>query len=198
MKKIILILAFCLFCISSRGFCDVTYNAKSTVSQDNKQDIIKMDVIPIIDVMPARNNKRISDTPIYVAPLISPAREKDPTLNFNLNNIKNIKKGAILPDDNVNKSITSVVQYFNSPYDKVFSHLLGVVNASDFELVSYDSEKGRIFANYKSEKPIYITVSRYNSTNVMVKITPADGIYDLPATVTNKIFSDLNRSLATK
>ena len=56
---------------------------------------------------------------------------------------------------------------------------------------------GVIFANYKNEKPIYITVSKYNSANVMVKITPADGIYDIPASVTDKIYTELNRSLSS-
>ena len=119
-------------------------------------------------------------------------------LNFNLNNVKNIKKGAIFPNDNVNQTVSSVAQYFNAPYDKVFAHLLGIVDNSELEVVSYDSESGRIFANYNHEKPVYITVSKYNSANVLVKVTPADGIYDIPATVTNKIFDELNRSITTK
>ena len=184
--------------IASKGFCDVTYSAKSTVSENNNQEVIKLDVIPIIDVGQNGHNRVIKDNPVYVAPLIEPAQENKPTLNFNLNNIKNVKKGAILPNDNVTQSVTSVVQYFNYPYDKVFSHLLGVIENSDLELVSYDSQKGRIFSNYKGEKPIYITVSQYNSSNVMVKVTPADGIYNLPASLTDKLFADLNRSLYSK
>ena len=81
-------------------------------------------------------------------------------------------------------------------YDKVYSHLLGIIDASDLEVISYDSATGRIFANYKKEKPIYITVSKYNSASVMVKITPADGVYNIPASVTDKIFTGLEKSLA--
>ena len=66
------------------------------------------------------------------------------------------------------------------------------------ELVSFDSKSGRIFANYRHMKPIYITVSQYNSENIIVKITPADGVYDIPANITDKIFSDLSKSLAIK
>jgi len=119
-------------------------------------------------------------------------------LNFNLNNIKNVKKGAILPDDNVNQNVSNLVQYFNASYDKVFSHLVGIIDSSDLELVSYDSESGRIFANYKGEKPIYISVSKYNSENIVVKVIPADGLYDIPPLVMDKIFTELNRSISTK
>lgn len=198
MKKIILALVFCMFCVT-KGFCaqNVTYSAKSTVTEDNAQEVIKLEVIPVIDVnnKPVKNFKNDS---VYVAPLINPAQEKKPTLNFNLNNIKNIKKGSIFPDDNVNQTITNVVQYFNAPYDKVFSHIIGIVDNSDLELVSYDTKTGRIFSNYQNEKPVYITVSQYNTDNVMVKITPADGIYNIPVSVIDKIFADLNRSLAIK
>ena len=197
MKKIAFLFLIFAFCIASKGFCDVTYNAKSTASQDGNQEVIRLDVIPIIDA--GRDTTPvIKDSPVYVAPLIAPAQENKPSLNFNINNIKNVKKGAILPNDNVSQSITNVIQYFNYPYDKVFSHLLGVLENSELELVSYDSQKGRIFSNYKGEKPIYITVSQYNSSNVMVKITPADGIYNIPAGVTDKIFAELNRSLYSK
>ena len=58
-----------------------------------------------------------------------------------------------------------------------------------------ERKSGRIFANYNSQKPIYITVSQYNKENVMVKITPADGVYDIPASITDKIFDELKRSL---
>ncbi len=199
MKKLILSTIFCLFAFSSVGFCDVTYKVKSTATEENPQEVIQMDVIPIIDAnQNIRPRADINKNEVYVAPLIAPAQQDKPILNFNLNNVKNIKKGAILPNDNVEQTIVNVVQYFNAPYDKVFTNLLGIIDNSDFELISYDSETGKIFSNYKNEKPVYITVSQYNSNNVMVKITPADGIYDIPASAANKIFSDLNRSLVTK
>ena len=144
------------------------------------------------------NPTKIDDTSTYVAPLIQPAQQENPSLNVNLNNLKNIKKGAILSKDNISQTITNLVQYFNYPYDKVFSHLIGIIDNSDLELVSYDSYSGRIFANYQYKKPVYITVSQYNSSNVLVKITPADGVYDLPASLTDKIFEELKRSLYTK
>jgi len=197
LKKNILAI-FCIFCITQTAFADVKYSAKSTVSEENAQEIIRLDVIPILDIN--RNNQpgTIKDNSTYVAPLIQPAQSEKPSLNLNLNNLKNIKKGAILPDDNVSQTVTNIVQYFNYPYDKVFSHLIGIVDNSELELVSYDTQSGRIFANYLNQKPIYITVSQYNSANVMVKITPADGIYDIPSTVTEKIFDELKRSLYSK
>ncbi|MCQ2957387.1 MAG: DUF3568 domain-containing protein [Candidatus Gastranaerophilales bacterium] len=199
MKRLILLLVL-VFGISQAGFCDVTYSAKSTVKQDNNSaEVIRLDVRPIVDLTNQGGiGPDVRPTPAYVAPLILPSNEDKPALNFNLNNVKNVKKGAILPDENVNRTITSVVQYFPYSYDKVFSHLLGIVEASELEVVSYDSNTGKIFANYKKEKPIYITVSKYNNMSVMVKITPADGIYNIPGTVTDKIYSDLNKSLSAK
>lgn len=198
MRKVFLaILVAVLF--SSAVYADVTYSAKSTITEDNAMEVINLDVIPIIELNTNnRPRKNINDNSTYVAPLIMPAQQENPSLNLNLNNIKNIKKGAILPNDNVSQTITNVVQYFDVAYDKVFSHLLGIVDNSDFELVSYDTESGRIFVNYKNQKPIYITVSQYNSENVLVKITPADGVYDIPASMTDQIFDELKRSLYTK
>ena len=194
MKKIILLLTVCSL-ISSNAFADTTIKAKSEVTEQNAMEVINLDVIPIIDVNTNRGPKIIDNDSTYVAPLIQPAQQENPSLNLNLNNIKNIKKGAILPDDNVSQTITSIVQYFDIPYDKVFSHLVGIVDNSELELASYDTKSGRIFANYNSQKPIYITVSQYNKENVMVKITPADGVYDIPASITDKIFDELKRSL---
>ena len=198
MKKIVLLLLF-MFFIATKGYCDVTYNAKSTATTDNNAEVIKLDVMPIINTTYDPLVKPTPQpNPAYVAPLISPSHPDNPSLNFNLNNIKNAQKGSIFPDENVNRTITSLVQYFPYSYDKVFSHLLGVVDASELEVTSYDSTSGRIFANYKKEKPIYITVSKYNNASVMVKITPADGIYNIPASVTDKIFSGLSKSLESK
>ncbi len=201
MKKFILLLFVIILGGSQEALGDVTYSAKSTVTNTNSHEVIRLDVLPVVKINtnPISHGIDASTTSTYVAPLIAPAQQQEkPTLNFNLNNIKNAKRGSILPDDNVNKTVSSVIQYFGAPYDKVFSHLLGVIGMSDLELVSYDTKSGRIFANYKQEKPIYITVSKYNSYNVMVKVTPADGIYDLPGTVTEKLFSNLNNSLAEK
>lgn len=198
MKKIILLVFIIVFTVTTKGYCDVTYSAKSTVHQSNAQEVIKLDVLPVIKINHTDVPTSVDNPSTYVAPLIAPAQQDKPVLNFNLNNIKNIKKGAIFPNDNVNQTVSSVAQYFNAPYDKVFSHLLGIVDNSELEVISYDSESGRIFANYNHEKPIYITVSKYNSANVLVKVTPADGIYNIPASVTNKIFDELNRSITTK
>lgn len=182
LKKLTSIMFICFMTIAPQGFCEET---------------IEMGDIPILEV-----NQEISPNIINTNQVknydtfIEPARETKPTLNFNLSNIKKLKKGSILPNDNSKVSIGYVSQYFKAPYDKVFSHLVSIVDNSELEIISFDSSSGRIFANYKKEKPLYITVSKYNQTNVLVKITPADGVYDLPPTISSKIFAELNRSLA--
>ena len=193
------IFMFCLLIsFANNAFADTTYSAKSTVTENNAQEVIRLDVLPVIETNKNIRPVHVKNNPVYVAPLIEPAKTEKPTLNFNLNNIKNVKKGAILPDDNVGQTITSVSQYFNADYDKIFSHILGILEANEFEVVSFDSKSGKIFANYKNEKPIYVTVSQYNDENILVKITPADGIYNIPSRATNSIFSDLNKVLGKK
>lgn len=177
---------------------DTSYSAKSTVTEENAQEVIRLDVLPVIETNVNNPANKIKNNPVYVAPLIEPAKIEKPSLNFNLNNIKNVKKGAILPDDNISQTITSVAQYFNASYDKIFSHILGILDENNFEVISFDTKSGRIFANYKKEKPIYVTVSQYNEENVLVKITPADGIYNVPASATNRVFNDLNKILGAK
>ena len=186
MFKKFLVIFFMCFVVNIKGFC-----------QEN-DDVIRMDSIPVLEVNQHTEPKTIDTNKEYYAPLINPAQEQKPTLNFNLSNIKNIKKGAILPNENVNQSVTSSYQYFTAPYDKVFAHLVGIVDNTELEVVSYDSASGRIFANYKNAKPVYITVSQHNSSTILVKITPADGIYDLPTNLISKIFTELNNSLVSK
>jgi len=197
MKKIWILILILTVGLATEGFCE-QYSAKSTVNETNAQDVIRLDVLPVIKLNHNEVPTHVNNPSTYVAPLINPAQQEKPMLNFNLNNIKNVKKGAILPDDNVNQNVSNLVQYFNASYDKVFSHLVGIIDSSDLELVSYDSESGRIFANYKGEKPIYISVSKYNSENIVVKVIPADGLYDIPPLVMDKIFTELNRSISTK
>lgn len=194
-KNLFLLSVICGTAFSQIVFADTTYSAKSTVINENNQEVIRLDVLPVVKTNYNNQNTSIKNMPVYVAPLIEPAKPDKPTLNFNLNNIKNLKKGAILPDDNISQTITSVAQYFNAPYDKVFSHVIGILDENGFEIISFDTKSGRIFANYKNEKPIYVTVSQYNDENVLIKITPADGIYNIPARVTNSVFNDLNKSL---
>ena len=181
-----------------KKFLPLLFICITLISINVKAEEIQMDSIPGLEVNQNTPPKIINTNATRYDTFIAPAQEAKPTLNFNLSNIKNIKKGAILPNENQNQTITDVSQYFNAPYDKVFSHLVSIVDSSDMEIVSYDTKSGRIFANYKHEKPVYITVSQFNATNVLVKITPADGVYDIPPSVTGRIFGELNRSLVSK
>ena len=80
-----------VFGIAQAGFCDVTYSAKSTVKQSNAQEVIKLDVLPVIKINHTDVPTEVNNPSTYVAPLIAPAQQNKPVLNFNLNNIKNVK-----------------------------------------------------------------------------------------------------------
>jgi len=193
LKKICILLLMFMLMITAKAFA-------------GQQDVIRLEVEPAVKNHQNPAVNAIQST-TYTAPLIEPAQTTPNvdaghpsfrTINFNLGNIKNVKKGAIMPNYNGDLSITNISQYFNASYDKVFSHLLGILKDNNFEVVSCDSKSGRVFANYNGEKPVYITVSQYNSYNVLVKITPADGIYDIPASATDKVFADINKSLSAQ
>ncbi len=195
MKNFLLILLFTFLTLPV--FADnSTITAKSSVTETNKQETIGIDVVPVIR-LDNTNPKVIQSNEVYVAPIIAPASQ-DSTLKMDLGNLKNIKKAPILPDDNAKVSVLNYMRYFHSTYQKVFTNLLGILDKSEFTIASYDTGSGKFFCNYQGKKPVYITVTEVNSNSVVVKLSPADGIYDIPAGAVTNIFEELNNSLQEK
>ena len=195
MKKFLLVFIFFLFSLPVNAD-STTITAKSTVTETNKQETIGIDVVPVIR-LDNSNPKVIQSNEVYVAPIIAPATQES-TIKLDLGNLKNIKKAPILPDDNSKVSVLNYMRYFHSTYQKVFTNLLGILDKSEFSIASYDSGSGKFFCNYQGKKPVYITVTEANISSVVVKITPADGIYDIPAGAVTTIFDELNASLQEK
>ncbi len=195
MKKFLLVFIFFLFSLPVNADSS-TITAKSTVTETNKQETIGIDVVPVIR-LDNSNPKVIQSNEVYVAPIIAPATQES-TIKLDLGNLKNIKKAPILPDDNSKVSVLNYMRYFHSTYQKVFTNLLGILDKSEFSIASYDSGSGKFFCNYQGKKPVYITVTEANISSVVVKITPADGIYDIPAGAVTTIFDELNASLQEK
>ena len=195
MKKFLLVFMFLLLCLPVLADSN-TITAKSTVTETNKQETIGIDVVPVIR-LDNTNPKVIQSNEVYVAPIIAPATQ-DSTLKLDLGNLKNIKKAPILPDDNSKVSVLNYMRYFHSTYQRVFTSLLGILDKSEFTVASYDSGSGKFFCNYQGKKPVYITVTEANISSVVVKITPADGVYDIPAGAVTNIFDELNTSLQEK
>ena len=71
---------------------DTTYSVKSTVKENNSQDVIRLDVLPVVNTNIKNSPATIKSNPAYIAPLIEPAKADKPALNFNLKIIKNIKQ----------------------------------------------------------------------------------------------------------
>ena len=195
MKKFLFVLVLILIALPVLADNN-TITAKSTVTETNKQETIGIDVVPVIR-LDNSNPKVIQSNEVYAAPIIAPATEES-TLKLDLGNLKNIKKAPILPDDNSKVSVLNYMRYFHSSYQKVFTNLLGILDKSDFSIASYDSSSGRFFCNYQGKKPVYITVTEANISSVVVKINPADGVYDIPAGAVKSIFDELNNSLQEK
>jgi len=174
------------------AFCTMQYTKAAT-------ETINLEKIPVLEVNQHNAPQIIDSETKQVTPLIEPAQKVEkPTLNLNLGNLKSIKEGAILPDENANLSLNEYVRYYNCTYDKVFSNLLGVLENTMVEVNSYDSKTGKILTTYKKKKAFYVTVSQYNTNTVMVKMTPDDGVYDFPQGLPAKIFMELEASLTAK
>lgn len=178
-------------------FADTVYKAKSTVTNTNNVQLedIQLNIMPVIGVDRGTHPKTITSDSVYVAPVIMPANAQKPALNVNVGNLKNLNKAPLLPQDNVNTSVSRHINYYQGSYDKVFMATVSTIEKSDINLVSFDSESGRIFCNYKGQKPMFVSVSEYNDKTVMVKVTPADGVYNLPSGEINRIFGNINTAL---
>ncbi|MDD3594141.1 MAG: hypothetical protein PHX18_05900 [Candidatus Gastranaerophilales bacterium] len=187
-----------LLLFMNAGFADVVYKSKSTVTNANNMQLedIQLNIIPVIETGRGTQPKTINSDKVYVAPVIMPANAQKPSLNVNVENLKNIKKAPLLPNDNINSSLTQYINYYQGGYDNVFMAVVSTIEKSDINLVSFDSQSGRIFCNYKGQKPMFVSVSEYNDKTVMVKVTPADGIYNIPSAEINKIFGGINTTLA--
>lgn len=114
---------------------------------------------------------------------------------------KEMPKPVSKPKDIQTHSGVSVLDYtatFNRPYDDVFIVAISALAKSPVTVVSFDSASGRIFCNYKNIKAIYAIVESPSSNSTIIKITPADGNYNIPLTIINKIFEDVNSSITVK
>jgi len=96
-----------------------------------------------------------------------------------------------------NLSLNDYMQNFQYPYDKVFINTLAALSDLNFQITSFNSTKGEIFAKFK-KKELYIVISKTDNNKTLVRITPADGIYDISSDVTKEIFDNLKNICSKK
>ncbi|MFA6989776.1 MAG: hypothetical protein WC197_06885 [Candidatus Gastranaerophilaceae bacterium] len=102
-------------------------------------------------------------------------------------------KSAVQP---ASSSISNYTATFNRSYDDVFITALSALEKSPLTVISFDSESGRIFCNYRNLKAIYGKVESTSVNSTIFRITPADGNYNIPLTIINGIFHDMRGNTA--
>lgn len=106
------------------------------------------------------------------------------------NEVKPVQPGIIF-------SLTNYIKSYNNPYSNVFIATLAVLS-NPVAVTSFDSSKGEIKARLKNGKELFILVASFQNNLTKVRITPADGIYDISLETVNKIFDDIKFELTQR
>ena len=94
-------------------------------------------------------------------------------------------------------SLSNFIKNFNASYSSTFVATLYSLAESKVEIISFNSLEGKIYAKlYK--KDLYVLVNPINNKTTSVRITPADGVYNIPDTLIKVFFSNLINELSIK
>ena len=93
-------------------------------------------------------------------------------------------------------SLSNFIKGYNYSYSDTYVATLAALTSSNVELISYNSSKGTIKAKLSGGKMLYIVLIYSQPKSTQVRITPADGVYDLPDTLIEQIFGNIKLELA--
>jgi len=94
-------------------------------------------------------------------------------------------------------TLSNHIKSYQQPYLSVYMAALSALS-NNLTIVSYDSAKGVIKARARGGEELFILVASFQNNLTKVRITPADGIYDIPLDVINGIFEGIKVELAHK
>ncbi|HSA07662.1 MAG TPA: hypothetical protein P5556_10850 [Candidatus Gastranaerophilales bacterium] len=109
----------------------------------------------------------------------------------NIKQVTLIKKNAVV----ANISLTDLIQNFNDSYSKTLESTMTTLAQFNIEPLFYDSSKGQIKAKLISGKEIFILLLPSREKLTHVRITPADGRYNLSKELVSEIFINIQRNL---
>ena len=92
-------------------------------------------------------------------------------------------------------SLTDLIRHFDYEYSKTLGSTMATLAQFDIKPLCYDSSKGQIRAKLNSGKEIFILLLPSQEKLTHVRITPADGNYDLSKGLIKDIFKNINRNL---
>jgi|GEM_PF-2892462 len=92
-------------------------------------------------------------------------------------------------------SLSDFIGSFNASYSNTFTSTLYALSSSNAEILSFNSLEGKIYARLYNRKDLYILVHTVNDRNTSVRITPTDGVYNIPNSLVKEVFTDIKREL---
>jgi len=95
-----------------------------------------------------------------------------------------------------NLSLTNLIKNYDCDYADTLKSTIISLSTMGITTSSYNTDKGQISAFLPSGKEIFILVVPFDNNSTYVRITPADGTYNLPMTTINTIFSNIQDNLS--
>lgn len=92
-------------------------------------------------------------------------------------------------------SLTNHIREYKYRYLDTFIATLAVLSNSKLNITSYNTAKGEILASTITGKELYILVVSPQNNLTQVRITPADGVYDIPADTVKKLLDSIKLEL---
>jgi len=165
-------------------------NMKKPVIKSTIKPEIKSKIIPEIKPQIKINNKYASNTNIYRAPKSGTKTIIKPAINGQMLSNKTEIESVI--------SLTDFVRSFNASYSNTFVATLYALSEAKIEVLSFNSLEGKIYARLYRAKDLYVLIQPFNSKVTLVRITPADGVYNIPDTLVKEFFNNLKIELTVK
>jgi len=92
-----------------------------------------------------------------------------------------------------NVSLSDYMKTFPHDYLTTYMTALNALNDPKISISDFDSRSGEINAVYNNVKGLYVMVIPESDKSTIVRITPYDGIYDLPDDLIDVIFSRMRK-----
>jgi len=92
-------------------------------------------------------------------------------------------------------SLSNLIKNYDFSYADTIKSTITSLSEMQIVPVSYNTENGQIIAKLDSGKELYILIVPYKENSTCVRITPADGNYNLPMATINEIFTAIGNNL---
>ncbi|OGI19762.1 MAG: hypothetical protein A2287_01705 [Candidatus Melainabacteria bacterium RIFOXYA12_FULL_32_12] len=151
-----------------------------------KKNFIILNLALSLIIVNFQFNQSFAAENLNQAPNISPLTNQKTILP----NSKNDEKS-----NTANISLLDCIKQYRYQYLDTFICTLAALSNAKIAVTSYNTSKGEIKAKLNDGKGLYILVVSTQSNMTQVRITPADGVYDIPTATTNKLFEGIRLEL---